>query len=518
MANVTVRDLVRLALPPGSKVVAGEAGLSHQVTRVAALRATPPAFSDLRGGEVALVSTAAAQLLDEQLTVARLVTRLLRVPVASIAVQGELTPTDIAAAEEARLPLLSVPPGSDLREIEREVLRLLNDYDAQVERRGAQLYNLLTQKSLAGAGVPGLLELIAERTGQNVACYAPNGELRAQWARGSARIALQALHPSARGELHLLGQHVLVEQIGSTTTGGYLAIAGSELDGWDRLAVQQGSAALALELAKEQAVQAAEDRMRGDFIEAILAGRVSDPPALVKRGQELGYNLEQPHCVLVIAIENAQTAVLNRLGNLIQAELTRLRVAAPMAQRDGNVLCLIPSVATSPRPREVAEQLRLRLLADYNQPVVALSNPAANLNEWPRALREAEQSLVLGRQLFGAERVLAFNDLGVYRLLLLLRDQPDLWTFYQETLAELAAYDTKQQSELLHTLEAYFNNLGNLRRTAEAIHVHRNTLLYRLERIQKISGKEHFLTSADEYFALWLALKVHRVLRTLDEL
>jgi purine catabolism regulator len=486
---------------------------------VAALRATPPAFTELRGGEVALVSVEAARLLDETLTVARLINRLARVPVACVAALGEITQADTAAAEEARMPLISVPPDGDLREIERDVLRLLNDYDAQVERRGAQLYTLLTQKSLAGAGVPGLLEIITERTGQNVACYAPNGELRAQWSRGSARIALQALHPNGRGEVQLLGQNILIEQIGTQANpAGYLAIAGNELDAWDRLAAQQGASALAIELAKEQAVQAAEDRLRGGFFESILAGRVSDVGTVLKRGQELGYSLELPHSIILVAIENAPSALLSRISNQIQSDLTRQGIQAPIVQRESSLLIMLPGGQSTPRAREVAEQMRGRLLADQHKPAVALSNSAATISEWPRALREAEQSLLLGRQLFGSERVLAFNDLGVYRLLLLLRDQPELWTFYQETLAGLAAYDAQQRSELLHTLEAYFNNLGNLRRTADAIHVHRNTLLYRLERIKEISGSENFLTSPDEYFALWLALKAHRVLKTLDEL
>lgn len=493
--------------------------MSHQVTRVASLRATPPAFSELRGGEVALVSVAAAHLLDEQLSLGRLVSRLSKVPVACIAAQGTIAVGDIAAAEETRTPLISVAESGDLREIEREVLRLLNDYDAQVERRGAQLYNLLTQRSLAGAGVPGLLELIADRTGQHVACYATTGELRAHWSRGSARIALQALHPSSAAETLLLGQTILVVPIGSLQSpAGYLAIAGNELDSWDRLAVTQGAAALALEMAKEQAVQAAEDRLRGDFIEAILAGRISDQPALLRRGQELGYDLERSHSVLLLALDNATSATLSRIGTTAQADIGRTGVNAPTVQRDTSLLVLVPGGDDLPRARDVAEQLRERLLADYPKLAVTLSNPAATLADWPRALREAEQSLLLGRQLFGAERVLSFNDLGVYRLLLLLREQPELWSFYQETLSGLAAYDTRQQSDLLHTLEAYFNNLGNLRRTADAIHVHRNTLLYRLERIKEISGKDQFLNNPDEYFALWLALKAHRVLRTLDEL
>ncbi|HEX9372714.1 MAG TPA: PucR family transcriptional regulator, partial [Roseiflexaceae bacterium] len=61
MPSISVRDVLRLALPPGTTVAAGATGLAHQVTWVTTLRATLPAFVNLRGGELALISVAAAQ-------------------------------------------------------------------------------------------------------------------------------------------------------------------------------------------------------------------------------------------------------------------------------------------------------------------------------------------------------------------------------------------------------------------------------------------------------------------------
>jgi len=516
MRSVTVRDILRLALPIGTSVIAGSAGLSHQVTWVAMLRTTLPAFAELRGGELALLSVEAALALDSRLTLANLVRRLSTAPVAAIAVTGAVEAEDAGAAEDARLPLLKLPNGSDLREVEREVARLVSDYEAQLERRGAQLYNSLTQRSLAGDGVPGLLETLAERTGQSVACYGANGELRAQRGRGSARIALQALRPTKSGDSSLLNQQIWVESIGPLNyPTGYLALAGINLDEWDRLAARQGASALGLEFAKEQAVQAAEERLRGDFVANILAGPPGDPAALVRRGQELGYNLTLPHVALLFRLDDDNSVALNRVSSSIQSELNRRGIAAPLSQRETSLLCLLPITDNTPRPRELADALRDRLASDYPGITLALGNPAPMLAEWSRTVEEAEQALLLGRQLFGTERVVAFSDLGVYRLLVRLRETPELWTFYRETLSALAAYDQKQDGELIKTLEAYFNHLGNLRATSEALHVHRNTLLYRLERIKQISGLD--LNNSDEHFALWLALRAHRVLRTMDE-
>jgi purine catabolism regulator len=175
---------------------------------------------------------------------------------------------------------------------------------------------------------------------------------------------------------------------------------------------------------------------------------------------------------------------------------------------------MIP-VAGATRTRDLMEQLRERLVAEFPKLLIAVGTQASSLGEWRRSLEEAEQALLLGRQLFGTGRVLAFSDLGVYRLLVRLRETPELWTFYRETLSKLAEYDQRQGADLIKTLDAYFSHLGNLRATSEALHVHRNTLLYRLERIKEISGMD--LDNAEEHFALWLALRAHRVLSTLDE-
>ncbi|GIV99342.1 PucR family transcriptional regulator [Roseiflexus sp.] len=522
MPPVTVQDVVRLALPEGVVVAAGSAGLSHQVSWVATPRATPPVFTNLRGGEFVLVATSALHALDERLTLANLAERLAQVPIAAIAVQGDIPDQARATAETLRLPLLHLPDASDIREVEREVQRLISDYDAQIERRAAQLGHVLTQRSLAGAGVNGLLDTLAERTGRSLAFYSPTGEVRALRARGPARVALQTLQPRGTGATTHLGQQIWVQQIGQIASGdaagrnfGYLALCGDTLDDWDRLAAHQGASALALELAKEQAVLAAEERLRGDFVQAVLVGAAADDKTLVQRGRELGYDLRQPHVALLCGVANGDDRAIARLAGALSAALSALGVAAPLMRRIDDVLCYIPSVSRGRRAHEIADLLHARLTDDIPGVLVAIGREAPALTHWSRSLREAEQALLIGRELLGNGRVLDFGDLGVYRLLLLLRESPELWEFYRTTLATLVDYDRDQHGELLKTLEAFFDHNGNLARTAEALHIHRNTLLYRLTRIKEISGRDPDV--AEDRLALWLALKAHRVLKTISE-
>ncbi|NBU64522.1 MAG: hypothetical protein EBS29_08495 [Chloroflexia bacterium] len=131
--------------------------------------------------------------------------------------------------------------------------------------------------------------------------------------------------------------------------------------------------------------------------------------------------------------------------------------------------------------------------------------------EWVRSLNEAE----LTQKLLAVQRsdALGYAEIGVYQLLLPLVDNPDTLRFYQQHLGALLEYEREQHGELLQTLEAFFECNGNLARTAEAIHVHRNTLLYRLARISQICHID--LDHTETRLSLWLAIKLHRLVANL---
>ena len=58
----------------------------------------------------------------------------------------------------------------------------------------------------------------------------------------------------------------------------------------------------------------------------------------------------------------------------------------------------------------------------------------------------------------------------------------------RELLAPLETYDTKHDTDLVHTLHVYVQQGGNIAATAEALFLHRNSVAYRLQRIQEVGG------------------------------
>jgi purine catabolism regulator len=93
---------------------------------------------------------------------------------------------------------------------------------------------------------------------------------------------------------------------------------------------------------------------------------------------------------------------------------------------------------------------------------------------------------------------------------MLLENNPELETFQRDMLGKLLEQDNKQV--LLETLEAYYQNGGNLSQTAETLFIHRNTLSYRLDRIREICNLD--LNHPDTSLAMQIALRLYRMGKT----
>ena len=95
-----------------------------------------------------------------------------------------------------------------------------------------------------------------------------------------------------------------------------------------------------------------------------------------------------------------------------------------------------------------------------------------------------------------------------------VRDHPELDRFYRETMGKLTVQDARSDGELLRTLEAYFSCNGSPTEAASRLHIHRNTLLYRLQRIRSVAEVD--LDDPEVRLSLQVALRIRRIQRVTD--
>ncbi|MGE5618465.1 MAG: helix-turn-helix domain-containing protein [Sphingomonadaceae bacterium] len=545
---VTVEEILHLAFPLGSKVVSGAAGLQREVTWARTLRPRPPAFEALEGGELALLSSSHLSMLQESITLAYVISRLSAVGVAAVAVLGGVDEEAMSTSDELGIPLIQLPETASLTEVERAAIATVVDKQAELQRRAAEIHRQLAQLTFEERGLQAVAERLAEITGKAVAIEderlrvqfsAPSvgipdpRELDLEWGRSRIEEWLRtvplsgAQPPVGRFSLPDLSLERLVAPIPAKDgVAGYLSVIGSEsqLTELDRLAASRGAAVCAVEVAKEAAIVEAEARVRGDLLDQLLSEEEADQATLGK-ARRLGYDPDVPSLVMVFRAElksrpggvlpfGSGDRVRRQLEAAVRAEVARREAKSLVALRGSSVVAVVPLVGVSSDGaiREMVKAMHGRAQAGLDGCTVAVgvgrsTRPGSGL---AGAFREAEGALSIGVRLNGPSSVTFFGDLGILRLLAQIDSHREMESFRAEMLGRLEEHDAKSGGELLKTLEALFRCHGNLTRTAESLSLHRNSLLYRLQRVEEISG--HDLEDPETRLSIQVALKLRQLL------
>ena len=102
-----------------------------------------------------------------------------------------------------------------------------------------------------------------------------------------------------------------------------------------------------------------------------------------------------------------------------------------------------------------------------------------------------------------------YEDLGLFRIVSLADSATRLQHFCQDTIGPLIAYDGGHGTELVKTLRIFLEQNQNLVQTAKTLHIHYNTLRYRLDRIKEILGD--VLNNQQQRLAIEVALQFYRL-------
>ncbi len=131
---LTVRDLLLPGEPlDPSAVMAGEGGLANVVSWVVSLRPYPPAFPQLRGGELAFVATEHMMRFDPPVTLVGAIRYLAERGASGVAVRGEIGDNAVAVAGEYGFPLIRLLTDMPLQDIEQAVMRECALHEARRE-------------------------------------------------------------------------------------------------------------------------------------------------------------------------------------------------------------------------------------------------------------------------------------------------------------------------------------------------------------------------------------------------
>ncbi len=533
ISSATVRNILSLLIPRDAQLVAGGEGLDRRVTWATRMRARLPAFESVRGGELALFALSQLRRLDE--TLPHLLTSLHKEGVAVIAIAAasleSLEKETLSLADQLHLPLILLPLTASLEEIEREVITFIVSFRGEIERKATEISHQLMQLSVQGAGLQGICEHLALTRNKWVIVQDADQEVRCQAAPPDSDTQALPLLLTDENLLHKGLRRITVPIQIRHEEVGYLSMIGNDtdFDYLERLILGQVTPILALEFARERERSEVETRYTAEALMDVLQGNYQQADEILTRARLLGYDLLVPQIVAIFEIaqnepEYPTSSFQAQWSKRIREELQRIWPACWVSFEVRRVIALLPTNESNvadeseiektifTRIDRVQSRLQQGKTGNGDLPTftAGIGRLAKDVQQIPQSYREAQQALEIGRRLFGEGDIHYFTRLGIYRLLFYLYGHEELSDFYQETLGFLLESDRHSNSALIETLERFFHCNGNLSETARTMHLHRNSLLYRLGRIEELLGRS--LEDPELRLSLQIALKIRHML------
>jgi DNA-binding PucR family transcriptional regulator len=392
-------------------------------------------------------------------------------------------------------------------------------------RRSDEIHRRFTALALAGAGPGAICAAIERLAGAPVAVYDEDGERLAGASEGLPAVLEGFADPERRTDaLTILPIRAGRDLLGWLAAGSG-ARAGTAVR---RQALEHGVTVLALELVRERAAAEAERRLRGDLLEELLSVRLTpvDAARLARRAARLGYRIRGPVWVLALEPDDAESAhalsgrtARRRLVRALAALLAQRHAGGLVVERAGALVLLVPG---EPSLAEVEDLARSAIGAAGQQAPgsslsCAVSSEAAGPAELHRLAEEARHALQVARRMGRRGTVASYGRLGVERLLLEIERPERLAAYVDEWLGPLLRHDAagRGAAPLVETIDALVTETWSLRATARRLLVHVNTLRYRMERAERITGRS--LEDPEVRLGLGLALRAWALLGTLDE-
>jgi len=312
--------------------------------------------------------------------------------------------------------------------------------------------------------------------------------------------------------------------------------AARPLDARDHATIVQAAETAAAILLRQRATAQQEAELRTELLEDVAQGRIVDVDNIRALARNLGWDVDRLRRLLVVAIDDLETfrlrhaaqsgrrlqRVRERLTELVRLEALAVDPAAVIGPRATGVIVLLGTgPQTSPGDEGACKAAVLRLAErivkriDATIPnvsvTVGVGRDYASIAGIPDAFRQAELEARLGAALWGGNRAVHYGDLGVHRVLFAMQEHEEMIT---PALQRLIDHDARHHTDYVGTLAAYLACMGRLPATAARLTIHRNTLDYRMKRIQALAGES--LDDPNSRLALELGIRLLDLRRRTD--
>ncbi|MEK8127808.1 PucR family transcriptional regulator ligand-binding domain-containing protein [Paenibacillus filicis] len=500
----TVKGLLDIPLFHGAKMIGGETGLSNEIEYVDHME-MPDLTGWLRPKE--LILTTGYSFQSEPSMLGRLLDEMHRVGGSAVGIKTKRFLQDIPLEAIAKsnaygIPLFDIPLDITFMDMTHAIMDRILQRQTYLLREVQEVNQQFTQLVL-NRKVAELVVLLGKQLDCEVAVMNLDGDIECRTpgfpnGRETERLSIGS------------GSHLL----------GYLAVTRTLGEGerFERMCLDHAVTLLALEFTIRQTQQLHRTREQEVFLVELLSAGGQQEELLAYRARQVGLPVGPYYYVIALQAIGGTTASPDqafRIYSRISQEMTSFGNPADHSRRcvemNGKLFILCSSLQGEAEANrritgQYAESLSGKLGGLIGDMTLVWGMGAARqgLSELHESCKEARQALLLGMRVLPNRSIVHIHDVAVEHLLTDIGEHPALVRFQRELIEPIVRYDQEYRTELLSTLAIYLRT-GSTKRVAEELYIHRNSVLYRLERIAELLQAD--LNEPEVRFRLELAVR-----------
>ncbi len=247
---------------------------------------------------------------------------------------------------------------------------------------------------------------------------------------------------------------------------------------------------------------------RRNFVKNIILDNILSGDIYLK-AREMYFSNDVSRCVILIrSLDSTDVSVYDVVQNLFPDKNKDFVIS--INENDVALVKEVKNDISSKDLENMASSIADTLSGEfYCHVVVGIGTIVDNLRELAKSFKEAQTALEVGKVFDTDKTIICYDNLGIARLIYQL--PTTLCETYLKEVFKRGSIESLDH-ETLFTIQKFFENNLNVSETSRKLFVHRNTLVYRIEKIKKITGLD--LREFDHAIIFKMALMVNKYLKS----
>lgn len=232
-----------------------------------------------------------------------------------------------------------------------------------------------------------------------------------------------------------------------------------------------------------------------DVLSNIIFGNEINVDALRLKSEMLGYDITPPQQIFVMHLYpsgHMESYDRDVFSGKLKECFAKRNIAIVLSHYGNNFVGMFHVFdKMKGQLSEIYEEMGKFMEEEYSgwEICFGVGKSYERLEKLQYSFKEASRCIILADKINQHKGVFLYKELGFLNLLFELEDTKLVEEFIKDTIGAILAYDEEKNGELLQTLKVYLNHNCSLLHASEQLHTHRNTVKYRIQRVEEITEK-----------------------------